>query len=77
MGFVRRRGTTAKVPVPDDLKKEIELTYLHEIVGNIERHSIRHSLIINLDQTPSKFIPGSKSILAKKGSNNPNNRDVG
>ena len=46
MGFVRRRGTTA--PVPDDLKKEIELTYLHEIVGNIERHNIPHSLIINL-----------------------------
>ena len=70
MGFVRRSGTTAKVPVPDDLKKEIELTYLHEIVGNIERHNIPPSLIINLDQTPSKFVPGSKSTLAKKGSNN-------
>ena len=25
MGFRKRRGTTAKVPIPDEVKKEIEL----------------------------------------------------
>ena len=60
MGYVRRAGTTAKVPINDDLKKEIELTYLHGIVNIIEKYNIPPSLVLNLDQTPSKFVPGSR-----------------
>ena len=59
MNFVRRASTTAKVPISDDLHKEIELTYLNNIVKKIETHSIPSSLVINLDQMPSKFVPGS------------------
>ena len=66
MGYVRRAGTTAKVPITDDLKKEIELTYLHGIVNIIEKYNIPPSLVLNLDQTPSKFVPGSRSTLANK-----------
>ena len=66
MGYVRRAGTTAKVPITDDLKKEIELVYLHGIVNIIEKYNIPPSLVLNLDQTPSKFVPGSRSTLAKK-----------
>ena len=67
---MRRAGTTAKVPITDDLKKEIELTYLHGIVNVIEKYSIPPSLVLNLDQIPSKFVPGLRSTLAKKGSTN-------
>ena len=70
MGSRKRRGTTAKVPIPDEVKKVIELTFLHEVVNTIEEHNIPPSLIINLDQTPTKFVPGSNSTLAKTGSNN-------
>ena len=69
MGFRKRRGTTAKVPIPDEVKKEIELTFLHEVVNTIKEHNIP-PLIINLDQTPTKFVPGSNSTLAKTGSTN-------
>ena len=69
MGFRKRRGTTAKVPIPNEVKKEIELTFLHEVVNTIEGHNIP-SLIINLDLTPTKFVPGSNSTLAKTGSTN-------
>ena len=58
MGFSKRRGTTSKVPIPDEIKMEIELTFLHEVVGIIEEHNIPPSLVIHLDQTPSKFVPG-------------------
>ena len=54
MGFRKRSGITAKVPIPDEVKKEIELTFLHEVVNTIEEHNIP-PLIINLDQTPTKF----------------------
>ena len=58
MGFRKRSGITAKVPIPDEVKKEIELTFLHEVVNTIEEHNIPPSLIINLDQTPTKFFLG-------------------
>ena len=35
MGFVRRLGTTGKIPIPDSLKKELEKSYLHGIVKKI------------------------------------------
>ena len=70
MGFVSRAGTTAKVPISEDLKQEIELTYLHDIVKTIEEFNIPPSLVINLDQTPSKYVPGSKSTLDKRGTKN-------
>ena len=40
MGFRKRGGTTAKVPIPDEVKKEIELTFLHEVVNTIEEQNI-------------------------------------
>ena len=70
MGFRKRGGTTAKVHIPDEVKKEMELTFLHEVVNTIEEHNMPPSLIINLDQTPTKFVPGSNSTLAKTGSTN-------
>ena len=68
MGFTRRVATTAKVPIPDKTRKEIELVFMHKIVQKVEKYNIPDSLIINIDQTPSKYVPVSKSTLAKKGS---------
>ena len=68
MGFVRRLGTTGKIPIPDSLKKELEKSYLHGIVKKIEDNDISQSLVLNLDQTPSKYIPVLNKTMAPKGS---------
>ena len=57
MGFVRRMATTAKIPIPDKARKEIELVFMHKIVQKVEKHNIPYSLIINADQTPWKYVP--------------------
>ena len=53
MGFVKKLGTTGKVPVPGSLKKELKKSYLHGIVKKIEDNDIPPSLVVNLDQTSS------------------------
>ena len=46
------------VPIPDEVKKEIELKFLHEVVNTIEEHNIPLSLIINLDQLQRNLFLG-------------------
>lgn len=47
-------------------KKEAELLFHHAIVEKIENQSIPDSLVINFDQTPSKFVPVASTTLAKR-----------
>ena len=68
MSVKRRLATTGKVSIPEELQKEIEESHLYLIVKKVEDNKIPASLIINLDQTPSKFVPGCNKTLAKKGS---------
>ena len=68
MGFVRRAETTGKVEIPAGAKKEAELTFLHEIVNDAEKFQIPSSLVLNLDQTNSKYVSMGKA-MAEKGSN--------
>ena len=49
-------------------KKELEKSYLHGIVKKIEDNDISQSLVLNLDQTPSKYIPVLNKTMAPKGS---------
>ena len=67
MDYVRRLATTGKVEISEKLKAEIETVYLYGIVQKINDHKIPSSMIINLDQTPSKFVPGCNKTLAQKG----------
>ena len=55
-----------KVENSEKLKAEIETVYLYGIVQKINEHKIPLSMIINLDQTPSKFVPGYNKTFAKK-----------
>ena len=68
MGFVRRMKTSSKVSIPDGARKEIEFLFHHEIVSLIEEHDIPCSMIINIDQTPLKYVPTGNFTLAAKGS---------
>ena len=67
MGYVRRLAITGKVEISEKLKAETGTVYLYGIVQKINEHKIPSSIIINLDQTPSKFVPGWNETLAKKG----------
>ena len=70
MCFVRRMATTGKVPISEEVRKEVEMTYFNSIVTTIENKKILKSLVINLDQTPSKYVPGCSKTLAPKGVKN-------
>ena len=70
MGFVKRRVTSAKVDIPEKARKEIEYQFHHNIVLKVERYHIPSSLVINLDQTPSRMVPYSKQTMARKGCSN-------
>ena len=62
--------TTGKVCIPFGAQKEAELKFLHQIVNNIEKHQIPPNLIINFDQTPSKYVQVSSTTMDKKGGSN-------
>ena len=66
MGFVRRTATTSKLEIPEGAFKEAKLMYTYHIVSKVEKYTIPDSLIINMDQTPTKYVPVSRSTLAKK-----------
>lgn len=66
MKFVRRRATTSKLQIPDGAFKEAKLLYLNDIVSKVNRHKIPDSLIINIDQTPTKYVPVGRTTLAAK-----------
>ena len=70
MGFVLRPKTTAKVLIPEGALKEAELKFRHQIVNYVEKYQTPPSLIINLDQTPSKYVQISSNTMQKKGTEN-------
>ena len=67
MNFVKRRKTSSKVDIPDKARKEIEFLFLHEIVTKVEKHKISPELILNIDQTPLKYVPVGNETLAPGG----------
>ena len=68
IGFIRRRGTMAKLEIPGGAFKEERLLFTNNIVSKVDKYNISDSLIINIDQTPTKYVPVSRSTLAKKNS---------
>ena len=68
MDFVRKPRTRGKVPILDSLKKELKKSYLHNIVKKNEDNDIPPSLVLSLDQTPSKYTPVLNKTMALKGS---------
>ena len=56
MSFKKHRKTSSAVDIPDSTRKEIEYLFLHDIVDTIEKYKIPLSRILNLDQTPLKYV---------------------
>ena len=70
MNFVKRRKTSSNVDIPEGDRKEIEYLLLHDIVSKEEEYNIPSSLIVNIDQTPIKYVPVGNESLAEKGVKN-------
>jgi hypothetical protein len=66
--LVRRKATTAKLPVPEGVLKEVKLSFQREISQLVKTHNIPESLVINHDQTPLTYISVSNNTLAPEGS---------
>ena len=70
MDFVKRRKTSSNVDIPEGACKEIEYPFPHDIVSKVEEYNIPTSLIVNIDQTPIKYVPVGSEFLAEKGVKN-------
>ena len=60
--------TTGNVEIPEGARNEAELLYPHNIVTIVEKYEIPQSLIMNLDQSPLKYIPAMHHTMAKQNS---------
>ena len=66
MGYVRRFSTTGKGELPHSVVREAEPLHIHAIENLIENYKILKSMVLNLDQTPVKYVPCVKTTLAKQ-----------
>ena len=64
----RRVSTTSRPTITRALWEEISTQYLHEISSLTKTNEIPDELILNLDQTSSKFLAASKVTMAEKRS---------
>ena len=67
MNFVKRKKTSSKVDIPEKARMEIEFLFLHEIVTKVEKQNIPPELILNIDQTPLKYVPVGNETLTPRG----------
>ena len=61
-----RVSTTFRPIITRALLEEISSQYLHEISSVTKSHEIPNELILNLDQTSSKFVLASNVIMTEK-----------
>ena len=65
--FCKRTTTTSKPEIPGLAKREAKLLLQWQAANLVEKYAIPHSMIMNFDQTPSKFAPVSSRALEIRG----------
>ena len=68
MKLVRRIVTTSRPVVTEALWVEIWTLFFHDICTFVQTYNIPDELIINVDQTSSKYVPTSSVTMAEKNS---------
>ena len=66
MGLVKRKATKVARKLPDDFS-DVKLAFLQRVASTVKENSIPFELIINWDQTGSKFVLASQWTLADEG----------
>ena len=70
MKFSCRAVTTSKPVITRSLWAEVRSQFLHEITDKVLQHNSPDELIINVDQTPSKFVATNNITMAAKREKN-------
>ena len=68
MNFVGRTVTTLRQVATETLWIKMWTLFLHNILALVQTYDIPDELIINVDQTPSKYVPTSSVSMAEKNS---------
>ena len=66
MKFSHRAVTTSRSVITRSLWAEVRTQFLHQITEKVLQHNIRDELIINVDQTASKFVTTDNITMAAK-----------
>ena len=67
LNFARRKSATAKPLIAPGLIKEIGFSFHKEIHELVKWFNIPKELVINIDQTPLRFVLVSSYTIEKKG----------
>ena len=67
MKVSRRAVTTSRPIITKSLWVEVRSQFLHEITQKALQYNISNKLIINADQTPSKFVAKDNITMAAQG----------
>ena len=67
MKFLRRAVTTSRPVITRSLWAEGRSQFLYEITDKVLQHNIPDELVINVDQTASKFVATNNITMAAKG----------
>ena len=67
MGFCKCAASTSKPEILELAKREAKLLLQHQVPNLVEKYAIPHSMIMNFDQTPSKFAPVYSQTLDIRG----------
>ena len=67
MKFSRRASTTSRPVITHSLWIEAKSQFLHEIYDKVLLYNIPDDLIINADQTQSKYVVIDNVTIAAKG----------
>ena len=68
MKSTQRIATTSRPAITKATWLEVKATFLHDKVPAIVEDEIPDELILNVDQTPSKFVPTDNVTMAEKSS---------
>ena len=68
LGCWRKAATTGRVEISEEARKEVVLQHHFRIVNIIEKHNIPKSLVLNSDQTSSKYVTFGRTTMAPKNS---------
>jgi hypothetical protein len=67
MGYSKRKGTKSVKKLPDDFNN-VKSEFLDRIATVVKKHSIRRSMIINVDETGVNIVPVGNWTMEAEGS---------
>ena len=76
LNFSRRCSTTSRPAITHIIWNEVRHIFLHDIAEAVMKYNIPDELILNVDQTPSKYVSVDRITMAEKGSKHVSKKGV-